>query len=466
MDQNLLDRIKTHRNNNLSGKYVAYLMSRDQRVKDNHALIYAQKLAIEKKLPLIVIFNLYPNSGVRAFEHYMFMLDGLRGVKDDLTSLNIPLAIFLDNNHDKLLDFINSNDILDIICDFSPLSGPQKKIKLLVDNTNANIFEVDTHNIIPVWKLSDKQEFAAHTIRRKVHQNLKNYLVEPDKLTKHPYHCTLPKAGEGVDDISKQITSPKRGISISFDSGEQAAAKTLENLKNKLLSYAKDRNNPNLEAQSDLSPYLHFGQISSLRVALDLINHVDVEPLLLREPKMASAGEEQSAEDGLNSLLEEMIVRKELSDNFCYYSKSYKDLSSIPAWAVNTLKEHTSDSREFVYNLSELEHSKTHDPAWNAAQSQLTKTGKMHGYMRMYWAKKMLEWTNSPQEAIDFAMYLNDAYSLDGGDPNGYVGILWSIAGLHDRPWFERPVFGTIRYMNYSGLSRKFDLDLYIKAWT
>ncbi|MFZ1483813.1 MAG: hypothetical protein WAS36_02280, partial [Candidatus Saccharimonadales bacterium] len=173
-----------------------------------------------------------------------------------------------------------------------------------------------------------------------------------------------------------------------------------------------------------------------------------------------------SLEDGMNALFEEMIVRKELADNFCMYTEDVTSLDAAPNWAIETLTAHSHDLREHVYNLEEFEHAKTHDEIWNAAQLQLTKTGKMHGYMRMYWAKKILEWTPSAQTAVDYAVYLNDHYSLDGGDPNGYVGILWSMAGLHDRPWLERPIFGKVRYMNAAGLKRKFDTEAYVEKWS
>ena len=196
-----------------------------------------------------------------------------------------------------------------------------------------------------------------------------------------------------------------------------------------------------------MSPYLHFGQISSLRIVLEARKALDKNSNLQAD---------------YDALFEELVVRKELSDNFCYYNQNYNSLSGAPEWAQKTLAKHSSDKREFVYTKEQFENAQTHDEAWNAAQRQLRATGKIHGYMRMYWAKKVLEWSKTPEEAHDTLLFLNDFYSIDGGDPNGYVGILWSIAGLHDRPWGERPVYGTIRSMVYSGLKRKFDVNQYI----
>jgi len=181
--------------------------------------------------------------------------------------------------------------------------------------------------------------------------------------------------------------------------------------------------------------------------------------------KLASPGDIPSVYDGVNALLEEMVVRKELADNFCFYEKNYLSLTAGPDWAQKSLASHSLDIREYAYSRDQLENAQTHDLSWNAAQNQMRKSGKMHGYMRMYWAKKILEWSETPETALAHCIYLNDTYSIDGGDPNGYVGILWSIAGLHDRPWFDRPIFGLVRYMNEGGLMRKYDVAAYQKQW-
>jgi deoxyribodipyrimidine photo-lyase len=213
----------------------------------------------------------------------------------------------------------------------------------------------------------------------------------------------------------------------------------------KLANYAAKRNDPNAGAVSNLSPYLHFGQLYIGRIIAELGNKY---------------------ENHINDFIDEVLVRKELSDNYCFYNKKYDNFAGLPTWAQNTLNKHRHDKREYMYTRTQFEKAQTHDNAWNAAQLELFSTGKMHGYMRMYWAKKILEWSSSPEEAIDTAIYLNDKYSLDGKDPNGYVGVLWSIGGLHDRPWFEREVYGMVRYMNDSGLKRKFDIEEYIKKVT
>lgn len=449
-----------------SPKSVVYIMSRDQRVRDNHALLAAQTEALKYSLPLVVVFNLLPHVGVRAYEQYEFMISGLKQVEAMLSKKGIGFIIQIGPMRETLKSLGKSLQPRSVYFDFSPLHGVRAAQKNATRQLDARCAVVDTHNIVPVWVTSDTQEFAAHTIRRKLHRTISEWLVEPDTIVSHPYSFdTLPE----IDWESIKITLddiPKCGIDHGFTSGEDAAQKQLQKfIETGLDSYAAYRNISTRNAQSNLSPYLHYGQLSALRIVLDIMKSSDHSPLLLREPKMPSAAELPTRDDGIDAFIEELVVRRELSDNFCFYSPSYTSLVGIPDWARKTLEKHKNDPREFTYTLGQFEHGKTHDDIWNAAQMQLTKTGKIHGYMRMYWAKKILEWSDSPANALDIAIYLNDHYSIDGGDPNGYVGILWSIAGLHDRPWFERDVYGTIRYMNDSGLKKKFDTAAYVTQW-
>jgi deoxyribodipyrimidine photo-lyase len=213
-------------------------------------------------------------------------------------------------------------------------------------------------------------------------------------------------------------------------------------IKNRLSRYPDERNDPTKEVVSDLSPYLHFGQLSAQQVALEV---------------------RKSGMKGREDFLEELIIRRELSDNFCFYNPHYDRFDGFPDWAKKTLDEHRKDPRDYIYTLEQFESGQTHDELWNAAQMEMVKRGKMHGYMRMYWAKKILEWTKSPEEAQEIAIFLNDKYELDGREPNGYVGIAWSIGGVHDRAWGQRPVFGKIRYMSYNGCRSKFNVAKYIE---
>ena len=441
----------------IDGKSVLYVMSRDQRVKDNHALFIAQELAIKNDLPLAVIFCLKDTSSKRAKEHYEWMIEGLKKVEQELNLLNITFIVLIGRSKQRLESAFTHLNPLAVFFDFSPLRGSQSLVKYFSKNKSQTIYLVDTHNIVPVWETSDKQEFSARTIRPKIHKKLDQYLLEPPKLQKHPIKwqgtvmsmSALESRFEKL--LSELPTNKQKKLLKVFPSGETEALLHLNDfLKDKLPNYAISRNDPSKDGLSDLSPYLHFGQLSSLRVVLE------AKILLGTKPEL---------KESVDALIEEIVVRKELSDNFCYYNKNYNNYSSLPNWAKITLEKHSTDERQYLYSLADLEKAKTHDPAWNACQKQMVLTGKMHGYMRMYWAKKVLEWTDSPKTAIKTLIYLNDFYSLDGGDPNGYVGILWSVGGLHDRPWAERQIYGTVRCMVYDGLKRKFDIKSYETKW-
>ena len=444
------------------GEHVIYVMSRDQRVHDNHALARAQEISKESNLPLVVAFNVLSKTGDRSKEHYQFMYDGLKEVQLELERLNIGLTLLFEDNKKSLLNEINKLKPAAVVFDFSPLNGPKEQKSFIAKNAEYKVEVVDAHNIIPTWVASDKEEFAAHTFRGKVHKLLEEWLVEPPKINKQASKIILNADWKKFEQIVNKQKS--NGSKIEFESGEKHAQNELNDFTiNRLPDYAADRNNPLVDGQSNLSPYLHFGHISSLRVALELTkNHI---PLLIKEVRLARYEGTPTIGDSIDAFLEELIVRKELADNYCNNNVNYKNYDGIKDWAKKSLEEHIHDKREYEYSLKDLENHKTHDDAWNAAQAQLSKTGKMHGYMRMYWAKKILEWSPTPKIAIEHANYLNDHYSIDGGDPNGYVGVLWSIGGLHDRPWFEQPIFGKIRYMNYNGLNNKFDVEAYAKKW-
>jgi deoxyribodipyrimidine photo-lyase len=419
---------------------VLYVMSRDQRTRDNHALLAAQRHALAGGLPLIVAFAVYAGPSRRAREHFAFMLDGLADVAADLARHDIPFVVRPTSAPLALLrDLVGEFRPAAIYVDFSPLRGPRSLRTRLAAGVDVPVFEVDTHNIVPVWITSDKLEFAARTIRPKIHRHLSRFLIEPPKLRKHPHAWAGALHSVALASIRRDVlpSLAPNGTDVAAAPGQVAAAAALRDfVARRLDGYADDRNDPTVDGLSGLSPYFHFGHLAALRVAL-------------------------TAPDA-EVLIEEMVVRKELSDNFCLYQPDYDRLKGAPAWALRTLDAHAADPRPYTYSYRQLEAAHTHDEAWNAAQRQMTRTGKMHGYMRMYWAKKILEWTPSAEVAIDCAIRLNDFYEIDGADPNGYVGVLWSIAGVHDRPWGERPVFGQVRYMNDAGLRRKFKIDAYI----
>lgn len=428
---------------------ILYWMSRDQRVKDNWALLYAQQTAIKNEQPLIVLFCLAQSFLVSLSRNLTFMLKGLQELEKDLSHLNISFVIIDGLASDIIPRFILDNEIGMIITDFSPLNVKASWIEDIISNIEIPFYEIDTHNIIPCWIASNKQEYAAYTFRPKVRKGLYVFLEEIPKMQMHPFKWS----GTNVSNEFKRLISKYKN-NEEFEEitwilpGEKEAKKVLDQFKaTKFTQYHLNRNDPSIDGTSNLSAYLHFGQISSQRVVLELIK---IRKIL----------------DLKNSFYDEIIVRKELSDNFCFYSPNYNNFNCFPNWARQTLNFHRTDQREYIYTLEELEKGETHDEIWNAAQNQMIRLGKMHGYMRMYWCKKILEWSNSPEEALKHAIYLNDKYEIDGRDPNGYVGIAWSIGGLHDRAWKERKIFGKVRYMSAGGLKRKFNIKIYIEKYS
>jgi deoxyribodipyrimidine photo-lyase len=426
---------------------VVYWMQRDQRIQDNHALLYAREEALARRQPLIVIFCLVNKFLGATARQFGFMIRGLEMVEKRLKEFNIPFILMQGNPLNIVPGFLEKSGAGLLVTDFNPLRITSSWRVKLAQMVNIPFVEVDAHNIIPCRYISDKPEYAAFTLRKKTEKLLPEFLDDFPSLEKHPF----PTATEyGTTDWEATLHDLKADRSVGevdwLTPGEPAALAAMDGfLATRLDGYAADRNFPDKKGQSDLSPYLHFGQLSAQRLALEV------------QRSHASAESKQA-------FLEELIVRRELSDNFCLYNPDYDRFSGFQPWAKTTLNRHLDDVREYCYSPEQFEAGETHDPLWNAAQQEMVKTGKMHGYMRMYWAKKILEWTGSPEEAMETAIFLNDRYQLDGRDPNGYAGIAWAIGGTHDRPWGERPVFGMIRYMNFQGCKRKFDVEKYIQS--
>ena len=442
---NSFDRIRHLKNGLFKGNSVLYWMVRDKRVNDNWALFEAQKIALKNNVPLIVCFNYYNKYSQANIRHYQFLFDGLKEVHSSLSKLNIQFHLLQGKTDKAIPKFINEYKVGHLIVDYSPLKVYKNRLKKVLQKTAIPVSQVDAHNIIPVWKASEKKEFAAYTIRPKIKRLLPDYLTDIPKVTKHSY--ILDVAQDKINwDIA--LSSLRLDESVKpldwINPGEKSAQELLKKIKSSLASYNEQRNDPNLDKLSNMSPFFHYGHIAPQRVALEIKNS-NLPP------------------EDKDAYLEEMIVRRELADNFCHYEKNYDQFEGFHAWAQKTLNEHRNDEREFVYTPEEFEYSETHDDLWNAAQDEMKIKGKMHGFMRMYWAKKILEWSPSPEIAQQTAIELNDKYQIDGRDPNGYTGIAWSIGGIHDRAWFERPVFGKVRFMNYNGCKRKFNVQTYIE---
>jgi len=322
------------------------------------------------------------------------------------------------------------------------------------EQLNIPFYLVETNLICPIEEVSEKEEYAAYTIRKKINRIKDKYLTELEQLSLiNKDNINFGKElGESLksmiigvlDQYLEEMEFEDRNSYKKYFPGGYSAAKEKLNdfIENKLADYDEKRNIPHLDFQSDLSPYLHFGQISALEAALAALN----------SPHNAEG------------FLEELIIRRELSFNFVYYNQNYAGSLKevLPDWAYTSLMEHSDDKRDYTYSYQELADSETHDQYWNAAQRELKITGKMHNYMRMYWGKKILEWTQDPEKAYQTALRLNNKFSLDGRDANSFAGVSWCF-GKHDRAWKERNIFGKIRYMNANGLDRKFDMEKYLE---
>ncbi|XP_058043793.1 deoxyribodipyrimidine photo-lyase-like isoform X2 [Ahaetulla prasina] len=431
---------------------ILYWMSRDQRVQDNWAFLYAQRLALKQRLPLHVCFCLVPKFLDATIRHFGFLLRGLEEVAEECQVLDIPFHLLVGFAKDTLPRFVTQHGIGGVVTDFSPLRVPMQWVRDIQERLPSDVplAQVDAHNIVPCWVASGKQEYGARTIRRKIHDRLAEFLTEFPPVVKHPFPSELqaePISWEAcysslqVDRSVKEVEWAKPGTSSGF--------KVLEEfVKDRLKFFGSDRNNPNRPALSNLSPWFHFGQVAVQRAILEVRKY------------------RTKYKESVEGFIEEAVVRRELADNFCFFNPNYDKVEGAYDWAKTTLKLHAKDKRPYLYTLEQLEEGKTHDPLWNAAQLQMVHEGKMHGFLRMYWAKKILEWTKSPEEALQFSIYLNDRYELDGRDPNGYVGCMWSICGIHDQGWAERAVFGKIRYMNYAGCKRKFDVAQFERKYS
>lgn len=430
------------------GDYVLYWMQSSQRAEFNHSLEYAVQKSNELSKRLLVAFALntdYPESNLR---HHRFMLEGLKETSDSLSRRRIKMVV-LPGNPVRVIQKLNRNASI-LICDKCYLKQDRKWQSQVVKQSDCLAICVESNIVVPVEVASGKTEYAARTIRPKIKKHLDSYLVDLRTTPINKDSTNLGVKSLPLDNIDKLIRKLNlhdnlKPVSKYFQGGtKQAKIRFKAFLKNKLKQYDRNRNQPHLDYVSHLSPYLHFGQISPVYLILRL----NSERSIPHKEKEA--------------FIEEIIIRRELSINFTYYTKDYDSFQCLPEWSKETLLDHKTDHRNYIYTRKQMENSQTHDRYWNAAMNEMKASGYMHNYMRMYWGKKILEWCNTPEYSYRTALYLNNKYFLDGRDPNSYANVGW-IFGLHDRAWKERPIFGKVRYMSYSGLERKFDVEEYIR---
>jgi deoxyribodipyrimidine photo-lyase len=430
-----------------TGEFVLYWMQASQREAYNHALEYAIQQGNERNQPIVVMFGItdrFPEANER---HYTFMIEGLREVQQALQSRGIQFVAQHRSPEVAAVQMARKASL--VVTDRGYLRIQKAWRQEVAAKAPCLVVQVETDVVVPVEVASDKEAYAASTLRPKIKIHLDRFLVP---MTRKPVkRDSLGLQFDSLDIMQSDVVHSELRVNPSvppvdsFRGGAGNAARLLNQfVSRKLRFYHERRNDPGTDYGSHMSPYLHFGQISPLQIALKV---------------RKGGGKPKEAKE---AYLEELIVRRELSMNFVRYNPHYDAFKALPDWARKTLRAHEKDRREHLYGPEDLENAQTHDPYWNAAQKEMLATGKMHNYMRMYWGKKILEWSTTPEEAFRTALYLNNKYELDGRDPNGFTGVAWCF-GKHDRAWPERPIFGKVRYMNDAGLRRKFDIEAYVQ---
>lgn len=434
------------------GLCVIYWMQRAQRALDNPALEAAIAVADGLRLPVAVFFCLLGKHPIANLRHYAFMIDGLADTQQRLARRHIGFVMRCACGFsplDELAEFCRQARPAIVVTDENPLRASERWRVLAAQMLSVPLLSVDADVVVPSALIGHEQ-YAARTIRPRIHAQLDRFLKPVgNRKPRVPWNdrwrlASLTPSRALLSELAIDTSvSP-----VDFTGGTTAALRALERFVNiTLKAYATQRNDPEADGTSRLSPYLHFGHLGPHTVAL-------------------AALEADAPRYDRDALVEELIVRRELAINFVRFNPNYGRISSCEPWALRTLEEHRRDVRRYRYSRAQFECAQTHDPLWNAAQRQMVKSGWMHGYMRMYWAKKILEWSSSAAQAYKVAVLLNDRYELDGRDPNGYAGIAWAIGGKHDRAWGpERQIYGKIRYMSYQSTSRKFDSRSYIRRW-
>lgn len=424
-------------------RYGLYWMQAAQRTRHNPALAHAIEQANALDLPLVVCFGLaaFPDANAR---HYDFMLRGLAEVAEDLGKAGI--AFVIRKSPPDRLALALSAEAAFVVCDMGYLRIQRAWRERLAADIGVRLVQVETESVVPVDLASGHHEYAARTLRPKIHR-LWDDFIQPQagaEVRRSADGLSLPSDVDLGDPLGvvgalkiDQTVRPVR----RFEAGQGAARRRLEAfVADGLSRYAEERGRPEARAVSLLSPYLHFGQISPVEIALAV---------------------REAGSDGPGKYLEELIVRRELAMNHVWRQPDYDVYDALPSWALRTLQDHAADPRPFLYDRETLERSGTHDPVWNAAMLEMRATGYMHNHLRMYWGKKILQWSATPQEAFETILALNNCWFLDGRDPSSFTNVGW-LFGLHDRPWGPQPVFGTVRSMGPNSL-KKFDAEAYVR---
>jgi deoxyribodipyrimidine photo-lyase len=447
-----------------NGRYVLYWSQMNRRVEQNHALSHAIELANSLSLPVLFYEALgctYPYANDRM---HTFLLEGVPETAKRVRQLGIGYLFHLRKRRSDPNDALYqlASHAAAVVTDDYPVFVASRHNSSAPARVGVPYLAVDSSCIVPM-NLMEKREYAAYTIRPKIKKLLPRFLTpvvlpkiqvcwNPLQALPADFQVEVTEVG-GAGDVSRLVAECEIEHTVKPSTAFRGGRKEVESrlsrfLEHSLRRYPNGRNEPSEHATSNMSPYLHFGHVSALELALEVKRYAAEHKLIDEE------------------YLEELIVRRELAFNYCRYTSESEggpgQLTHLPDWARKTLGEHARDTRNPLYTREEFEKARTHDSLWNATQKEMLFRGKIHGYYRMYWGKKIIEWSPTCQDALETMIYLHDRYALDGRDPNTYTNILWCF-GLHDRPWTERPVFGQIRWMSLDGMKRKTDVDAYLR---
>jgi len=433
---------------NPDGAFVLYWMERSQRTADNPSLVQAVLRAHDLGRPLMVVVHIDPSEPGMNLRHLDYQLRGLQDVHTNLAAMGIRFVLTVGDPVVQLKPLMRAAAW--VVVDRVYLRHQKSDQSAVLPHAAGTCERIEGDVVVPTHHVTGKREYAARTLRPKVMREMDRFL-EPVRMP--PYQAGWAELPDGARalalDAAAEVLRPQTVDDGAWSlpnvpAGEHAASHGLDVfLADRFAAYDAHRNQPQTDDVSHLSKPLRYGHISPVTA--------------VRRARMADVGEAS-----LTSFIEELVVRRELAVNFVEFSPDdYDRYTTLPEWARKTLDEHRDDERTPRYDFATLEAAETHDPYWNAAMDEMRYSGYMHNYMRMYWGKKILEWSDSPEEAFTTALTLNDRWFLDGRDPNSYTGVAWCF-GLHDRAWTERAVFGKIRYMNAAGLKRKADPDAYV----
>jgi len=479
--------VRNHSQWNTDGSYVLYWMQANRRLEYNYALEYAVAVANHLQKPLLIYEGLnvdYPWACDR-FHH--FILEGMKEHRDFFTSHPVKGCSYVpyvekEPKEGKGLIYKLADQACALITDEFPVYIIKEHNQKVAKNISIPFITIDSNGIIPLG-ITDKDPYSAYLFRKIMQKHVVEAVHHPpqarpldglrvdssasflpDELTGRELFSDRPF--ENLNEFISQLPIDHSVKKVAMTGTRKSALERMNHfLEFGLHRYEEDRNHPDVQGGSGLSPWLHFGKISAFEMVLEVLK---------RQPKgwnlmecKPNGGKNSGFFRGhsyIESFLDELITWREVGFHYAHHRPDYDRFESLPDWALTTMREHDADPREYVYTLEDLDHGNTHDPIWNAAQNQLRTTGVMHNYLRMLWGKKIIEWTSDHRQALDFLIELNNRYALDGRDPNSYSGIFWCL-GRFDRAWQERSIFGKLRYMSSDSTSKKVKLKEYLKTY-